>query len=268
MTSLVEVSRYRPAVRFGFDWRKFFIKTADDGDELDQVLRLRHRVFYEELLGRSHPDGRDFDRFDLICDHLLVRDRESDRLIATYRFNSSRFHDEFYTGSEFDLAPFLALPGNKLDMGRACIDPDHRGTQALMALGQGLGRYAAETDTRFLFGCSSIHTTDLRIAARLGAWFRRNDALHEDLVLPVLPGFAFPGFEAALGQVDPDDPCEDIAELVPPLLRSYLRAGARVSKVPALDEDFHCTDFFTVLDLVDSNPVFMGRYVPHDRQSG
>ena len=103
---------------------------------------------------------------------------------------------------------------------------------------------------------------------RLGAWFRRNGALHEDLVLPVLPEFAFPGYEAALDEVDPDDPCEDVAELVPPLLRSYLRAGAKISKVPALDEDFHCADFFTVLDLVDCNPVFMGRYVPHDRPPG
>ena len=37
--------------------------------------------------------------------------------------------------------------------------------------------------------------------------------------------------------------------MVPSLLQSYLKAGAVICGDPALDEEFRCVDFFTLLDL-------------------
>lgn len=35
---------------------------------------------------------------------------------------------------------------------------------------------------------------------------------------------------------------------LPPLFKAYLKAGAKVAIEPALDSDFRCIDFFTVLE--------------------
>jgi len=69
------------------------------------------------------------------------------------------------------------------------------------------------------------------------------------------------GLDEALAQLDTEGIDEaTVHGLLPPLLRSYLRAGARVSRLPSHDPDFGCVDFMTVLDLDDSNDAFMGRY--------
>ncbi|HEX3035652.1 MAG TPA: hypothetical protein VHT73_11080 [Thermodesulfobacteriota bacterium] len=42
---------------------------------------------------------------------------------------------------------------------------------------------------------------------------------------------------------------EKSEELVPPLLKSYLKAGAKVCGAPALDRKFRCVDFLPILDV-------------------
>ena len=46
---------------------------------------------------------------------------------------------------------------------------------------------------------------------------------------------------------------------MPPLLKAYLRMGARVCGEPAWDPDFNCLDFFVLLRLED----LPARYVQH-----
>ena len=42
---------------------------------------------------------------------------------------------------------------------------------------------------------------------------------------------------------------ETAEELIPPLLKSYLKAGSKVCGEPALDRKFRCVDFLTILDV-------------------
>ncbi|MFM8989717.1 MAG: GNAT family N-acetyltransferase [Alphaproteobacteria bacterium] len=52
--------------------------SARDAAEVEAAQRLRYRVFYEEMgaapTAEMRAAGRDFDRFDATCDHLLVLD--------------------------------------------------------------------------------------------------------------------------------------------------------------------------------------------------
>ena len=47
---------------------------------------------------------------------------------------------------------------------------------------------------------------------------------------------------------------------IPPLLLSYLRAGSKVYGKPALDKDFGCIDFMTILNLKDLTRFYKKRY--------
>ena len=67
------------------------VRLARDRFEVEAAQELRHRVFFEELGARaSGAGGRDVDRFDAFCDHLIVLDAglpgpEHRRLVGAYR---------------------------------------------------------------------------------------------------------------------------------------------------------------------------------------
>jgi putative hemolysin len=44
-------------------------------------------------------------------------------------------------------------------------------------------------------------------------------------------------------------------------MQAYLRAGAKLSRRPAVDMDFQCTDFFTILDLDEMRDVYARKYL-------
>jgi putative hemolysin len=59
---------------------------ARTDEELREAQRLRYRVFAEEMgASVSGPAGLDIDAFDAYCDHLLVRDLETLKVVGTYR---------------------------------------------------------------------------------------------------------------------------------------------------------------------------------------
>ena len=98
------------------------VRLAETDHEVGQAQRLRYQVFYEEM--RAMPSAamraarRDFDKFDDVCDHLLVVDRDTHGedgqplVVGTYRL--TREEDAvraggFYTAAEFDLGRMLGL---------------------------------------------------------------------------------------------------------------------------------------------------------------
>ena len=55
------------------------------------------------------------------------------------------------------------------------------------------------------------------------------------------------------------DSSEMLNEL-PPLLKSYLKVGAKIVGRPALDKDFQCFDFLTLLDFNNANKKYRDKY--------
>jgi len=210
---------------------QFILKTAESPFELRQVLKLRHEIFYEELQHKHHETNLDFDEFDAICDHLIIIDRKTRRIVGTYRMISSTFSDRFYSQGEFDLDGVLKLPGNKLELGRACIHAEFRTGAIINLLWKGIAEYMRKTSTEYLFGCASVHTVDAVIASRLLALLREKElALDEFDVEPT------EAYQCKLPRVAAD---ESMEKEIPALIQSYILAGAKFYGEPALDVDFH-----------------------------
>jgi putative hemolysin len=53
----------------------------------------------------------------------------------------------------------------------------------------------------------------------------------------------------------------DAESLMPPIMKAYLRAGAQLCRYPAVDMDFKCTDFFTILDLDGMRDMYARKYL-------
>ena len=248
-----EVGRYR-------------LRLAESAEDRLAACRLRFKVFNIELgegLESSYQTGLDTDRFDAICEHLLVEDKQesncSRRVVGTYRMQSGATAARnlgYYSEQEFSFAPYEPLREGILELGRASIDREHRTPEVLTLLWRGIAQYATNMGLRYLIGCSSINSKD---PAEGWQMYRQ---LEHYLVSPEFEtsptkAYACPiELEGAHAQPAPslkdgDGPeaAQAKAPKVPKLLRTYLTIGCRIGGPPAWDREFGTIDFLTLLDL-------------------
>lgn len=222
---------------------KLNLSLASTKKEIKEVQRLRYKVFIDSmgLSNLTNPDGIDRDEFDEYCDHLIVRESKTLRVVGTYRVlspNAAQKMGRYYSETEFDLSRLQHLRGGIAEAGRACIHPEYRGGAVLMMLWAGLAAYLKRERCQYLIGCASISLSDggHNAAAICRELSQKELSPIEYRVTPHLP---FPIEE--MEQI--------IKPSIPPLLKGYLRAGAWVCGDPAWDPDFHCADLFLMLSI-------------------
>lgn len=228
------------------------VRTAEDGRDLEAVLRLRHAVFVEEQNrpGLASGTGLECDAFDPFCDHLLVEDLETGAVIGTYRLlpgHRAAAGPGFYSETFFDLSAWRPVQAEVVELGRSCIHPDYRTGAAIGLLWQGIGDYVRRRGVRYLIGCTSTALLDpnrLTAAWAYLRWYHFLDAR------PVRPWPSYrTDVEHDAGPAAPGDLQErSVFRSLPPLLKGYLRLGAMVAGPPAYDPAFGTVIFFTVLD--------------------
>jgi putative hemolysin len=217
---------------------QYSLLVAQGGDDVAAAQRLRHQVFAEEMGATLHSPvaGLDIDAFDDLCDHLVVRHDPTGQIVGTYRMLPPGRADGLYSDTEFDLSALADLRGSLVETGRSCVHPDHRSGAVVSLVWAGIARYMFLSGHNWLAGCASVPLADGGDLAA-GVWQTvraKNYAGEEHRVRPLTPWEPTPAPARAV---------------VPPLLRGYLRLGARVCGPPAHDPDFGCADFFVLLGL-------------------
>lgn len=223
--------------------RHLAVTLARSTHEIRQAQQLRWRVFADELGARleSPEPGLDQDRFDAHCEHLVVIDETLGTVVGTYRIlrpETAQRIGGYYSEGEFDLGRLLHLRSSMVEIGRSCIDPAYRHNAAVITLlWSGLARFMTDNGYDHLIGCASIGMADGghgaagifdAIGAHLcGAEYR-----------------VFPRCRLPLERLE-----RNVAALLPPLLKGYLRAGAKVCGEPAWDPDFNTADLLMWLPM-------------------
>jgi putative hemolysin len=232
---------------------KLVLSVASTNEELREVQRLRYKVFIETmgLAALVSVDGLDSDEFDAHCDHLIVRDGDTLKVVGTYRVLSASRAGKIgrvYAENEFDLGRINHLRTRMVEAGRACIHPDYRGGSVIMLLWSGLAQYMRRERCDYLVGCASISLVDggHNAVAVYHALADKHMAPSEYRVTPHLP---FPVHQLEAAQ----------KAQVPPLIKGYLRSGAWMCGDPAWDPDFESADIFLLLPLSNLD----GRYAKH-----
>lgn len=228
--------------------------------EVWEAQRLRYRIFHEEMGARvpGHERGIDCDLFDAHCDHLLVRDPETNEVVGTYRILTgpqARRIGGFYSDVEFDLARLDHLRDRTVEVGRSCVHPDHRNGATIAMLWTGLARYMQQHRYEYLLGCASIGMSDGgHCAASL------YNALARCHMSPV-EYRVFPRCPLPLEALDRSMRAE-----MPALIKGYLRLGAYVCGAPAWDPDFNTADLLMLLPLDRVNHRYARHFLKPDRQ--
>mgnify|MGYP001773609005 CR=1 FL=1 len=252
-----KIKNFKRKVNIHIETNSYIVKTAQTKNELLDLLKLRFEVFLE---GKKKLIPIDFDEYDLLADHIIIIDKKTGKPIGTYRLISSLFSNKFYSETEFYIDNIKKLNGNILEMGRAAIKKDHRNGITIALLWKGIADYVKQTDSKYLFGCSSVYITDPVEAAYLYLYLRKN-YFNENLLCEVKPDYVMPKFDKYLNflqHVNPD--LEKAKDLIPSLLKAYLNAGASVCSYPALDREFECIDFLTVLNTENLTKTFERKY--------
>ena len=247
---------YTPNVNLSFHVQHFEVRLAQSQSDLEKVFQLRHSIFYQEWLGESHPTGTDEDEFDAFADHLLIIDKRVDQVVATYRILCSRWTKKFYSQGEFDLSGFFKLPGVYVELGRACVKPEYRSGLGIDLLWRGIAQYLLRVRADRIFGCASVLTDSTALVQNLMGHLRSRDSWSDDYEVRPRKAYAHwpeETLKAPLPELE-----------LPPLLRGYLLAGAKVYGLPAYDEDFLCFDLFTKLEVQEINLGFLKRYFKND----
>jgi len=223
---------------------RYELTLASHIDDVLAAQRLRFEVFNLELhegLSDSFLTGLDADQFDEVCDHLLVRERETGAIVGTYRLQTGRNaaqHHGYYSAREFNFHPFEPVRDQLIELGRACVAPEHRNQVVLGLLWKGIAGYAQAYGARYLTGCSSLTTQD-----EAGALATYRSLANANLVETRWQTQPCPGWHCSAIVGSP------VALPIPRLLRAYFAIGARVCGAPAIDREFGTVDFLTWLDL-------------------
>lgn len=246
------VHKFRAKVSLYLDVGQYTIKTAETREELMESFRLRHQVFNQEFRGIT-KSGLDFDRFDYFFDHLIIIQKQTQRIVGTYRLNCSSFSKESYTSLEFDLSILKLHKGPFLELGRACIHKDFRKGSVISLLWRGIAEYMNLCQAQILFGCSSLKINNAREAALAYRYLVDQNSVTTDYLCKPTKKYLMKNFDAWYAYFKNLDTqqIEEAEGLIPPLLKSYLRLGAKVACEPAFDEDFDCIDLLTVLKKED-----------------
>ncbi len=219
------------------------MRLAANHDDLRGAQRLRFEVFNLELcegLPTAFEQGLDVDPFDAVCDHLLVEECATGRTVGTYRLQTglrAQAQLGYYSEREFDFQPLVVLRPQLLELGRACIDAQHRNFAVLNLLWSGIASYAKQHRQRYLIGCSSLTLQD----AALGAAAYHHLAPH--WAEPRWRTQPHAAFVCNMEVVAPRPP------KIPRLLSAYLALGAKICGPPAIDREFGTIDFLTMVDL-------------------
>ncbi len=247
------------------------VRLAATAAEVDAALALRYRIFFEEMGATPSADarlsGRDRDAFDAVADHLLVVDHEigsgPEGVVGTYRLIQQAGADAiggFYSAIEYDIGRITGLPGQLLELGRSCVDAKYRGRAVMQLLWRGIAAYVFHFQIDLLFGCASLAGTDPDALATELTYLYGHHLAPPALRVRARPERYVDMHRLEPGSIDP----RRANQMLPPLIKGYLRIGAFVGDGAVVDQQFNTTD----VAIVVRTDMITDKYFRHyERQS-
>lgn len=265
------------------------VRLARTKADVKRAQRLRYDVFYREMSAKPSIKAqlrrRDEDRYDAICDHLLVvdlapeaedatrpswRSKRQPRVIGTYRVLRQEVADRtsgFYTQGEYDIAPLIAArsPGYRfMELGRSCVLKPYRNKRTVELLWHGLWTYVREHKVDVMIGCASFEGIDPEEHAMALSFL-----YHHALAPPEWRVKAHPNMHTEMNLIAKENiDAKAALKALPPLIKGYLRLGAKVGDGAVIDRQFGTTDVLIVLPVENIDPRYFEHFgAPEERES-
>ena len=237
----------------------FLVKFAENQQEIDSAKRLRYNVFIEEqghLAGKTAANAIDEDEFDPYCLHLIVVERASNEVIATYRVHpgvTALQELGFYSSLEFKLGGLDKIAAKTVEVGRSCVKPGYRNGAIVALLWSGMAAAVERYGGKYLLGCVSLSPADPVIGRAMSDFLAgKGDVFTRELDVAPQPGWELPAVDPeAVKAYTEGEKSSELRKLMPPLMKGYLRLGAKFGREPVLDKEFGTIDFLVLFNLAE-----------------
>lgn len=227
--AIQEVGRYR-------------VRVAQDEGDLQAAQQLRQLAFLGD------ETARDKDAYDSLCQHYLIEELSSGRLVCVFRMlplNGGVEIERSYSAQFYELDALKAYPGRMVEMGRFCMHPAVHDADILRIAWGAMTRYVDENNVEMLFGCASFEGTDTSSYLDSFAMLRDRHLAPKRWLPRVKAPNVF-RYAARLRR----QPNLKAAQLsMPPMLRSYLLMGGWVSDHAVVDQQMNTLHVFTGVEV-------------------
>lgn len=225
--------------QFYIDTSKYSVSLAGNMKNRQACIDLRHKVLKQENI--QHEPRRDQELYDQYGRHLMITDRTTGEMIATMRLLSSqiiRFTNGFDAEGRFEMSGLMAEPAAYLELGPLYVSSGYEFTPVLGAIVKELPELTTIQKCRGFFTVVTLPLkggdNDVQSLMHL--------LRHSQLTIPsqmVKPRVPLRRSEAEV--------TDNI--ILPELLQSYLRLGARVSSEPNWDAELGTADLLLWVDV-------------------
>jgi putative hemolysin len=245
-------------------------RLAHGKKEIRKAQRLRYKVFFRK--GGAIPDAktaitrRDADRFDKFCDHLIVIDhaarnrfgKTKPKVVGAYRLlrdDVARKKGGFYSSGEYDLEPLLARHRGLrfLELGRSCVLEQYRGKRTIELLWRGILAYVRHHRIDAMIGCASLEGSNPFAHAAALSFLAHHASASDDWRVAARSELHVPMAMLAKGALDP----RKAMNALPPLVKGYLRVGAKFGDGAVADRKFNTTDVFVIVKVSEIDARYL-----------
>ncbi|MDF1728674.1 MAG: GNAT family N-acetyltransferase [Sulfitobacter sp.] len=223
--SILEKGRYRARI-------------STDPVDIADAQALRARCFGLE------SDG---DAFDASSSHVLIEERESDRLVCCYRMFALTGSElsTSYAAQYYELTALEAYEGLLMELGRFCIAPECRDPDILRLAWAAMTDFVDRNGVQLLFGCSSFAGVETEEYLDAFAMLRARHLAPKRW----LPRVKAPNIFDFAGKLRRKPDARRAMLHMPPLLRTYLMMGGWVSDHAVVDHKMNTLHVFTGVEI-------------------
>ena len=230
-------------------YRARLAKTENDV-KAAQSLRFEAFIAHRDAaVDGPRADGLDADHLDQDCDHMLVEERRTGRLVCCFRMmplKTGAEIDRSYSAQFYDLEALRDYPGAMVEMGRFCIHPEVKDPDILRVAWGAMTKYVDDHGVEMLFGCSSFEGTEADSYMDAFALLKARHIAPKRWLPRVKAPKVFP-YAKRLTIKRPN--MKNALSKMPPLLRTYLSMGGWVSDHAVVDPDMNTLHVFTGVEI-------------------
>ncbi len=219
---------------------RYCARVARSAGDMAEMRALRRLAF-----GVAEAEADDFDD---LCTQVLVRERVGGALMCCFRMQMLERGADVaasYSAQFYDLAALQCLPGPMIELGRFCVHPRLRDPDVLRVAWGALTGFVDARGVTMLFGCSSFAGTGS------GPYLDAFAMLKARHLAPALwrPGIKAPDVFRYAARLRRTPDIGKAMAGMPPLLKSYLAMGGRVSDHAVVDRRMNTLHVFTGVEI-------------------
>ena len=249
---------------------KFDCYLANSKSEIKKAQRLRYKIFFNERNGQKifnlSSFKRDADKFDKYSDHIIVTFKASKfsktKIVGTYRLLQQKValqQSGFYSSEEFNLNTLYKSadkPLNALELSRSCVSLKFRKKNVLHLMWSKINEYVQHNKNDVLFGMASFLEENPNLIKEELSYLYQKFLMPENIRVD-----AIFSKKTEMNLISTEGMSEiSIIKRLPPLIKAYLRLGAKIGDGAVVDKLFKTTDVFIYLSFNSIKPEYLKKF--------